>query len=304
MTLDNKINDLTEKIKGGRLTRRDFFKLGALVGAGALVNYACGNKNVSIPTDPTPPNTNNPVNIKLVYRNHTQGKYGEKTIPKMPGEQFIVRARDIAGGQVDENRVAVREFNFGNLIGFTNNKELRLIAPNRDMTYEVYGFNIASGADYELMDSDNYYNEPASLYNGKHNFVVYRRDRDGKTGPEYIWQDVFNQLNNALIRPGGGTYGSIDRRPNANSGDFSYGYADTMKLCGGIGCHGGDSIEVHPRAGDDEVKIRIGLGEAFEQICGVQNISGIPTNNVICNNGSDRLNPLGKDLFAYVFVKE
>jgi len=301
MTLDNKIKDLTKEIKEGRLTRRDFLRLGALVGAGALANYACGNKNVSSPTEPITPT--NPVNIRLVYRNHTQGKYGEKTITKMPGEQFIVRARDIGGGNVDADRVAVREFNFGNLIGFTNNRELRLPAPNRDITYDVYGFNIASGADYDLMDSDNYYNEQATLYNGKHDIIVYRKDRDGKTGPEYIWEDVFNQLNNALIRPGGGTYGSIDRRPNANSGDFSYGYADTLKLCGGVGCHGGNSIEISD-GGEDKAKIANGLEEAFEQICGVQNINSQPTKLIICNNGSDRLNRIGRDLFLYVFVKE
>jgi hypothetical protein len=296
MTLDNKINDLTGKIKEGRLTRRDFFKLGALVGAGALVNYACGNKNVSSPTDPTPPNTNNPVNIKLIYRNHTQGKYGEKTITKKPGEQFIVRARDIGGGNVDADRVAVRESNFGKLIKFTNNRDLVLNAPNTNKTYEVYGFNIASGADYELMDEQN-----ARLYNGKHNFVVWRRDFDGQTGPEYIWEDVFEQLNNALIRPGGGIYGSIDRRPNANSGDFSYGYG--IPPNGGIGCHGGDYIYVHP-GGEDKSKIATGLSEAFEQICDVQNINGLPSRETICNYGSDRLNTIGRDLFTYVLVKE
>jgi hypothetical protein len=297
MTLDNKIKDLTGKIKEGRLTRRDFFKLGALVGAGALVNYACGDKNVSSPTDPTPPNTNNPVNIKLVYRNHTQGKYGERTITKIPGEQFRVKARDIGGGNVDENKVAVREFNFGNLIGFTNNRDLVLNAPNTDKTYEVYGFNIASGADYELMDEQN-----ARLYNGKHNFVVWRRDFDGQTGPEYIWEDVFNQLNNALIRQGGGRYGFIDRKPNANSGDFSYGYG--IPSWGNAGQHMYDWIIVHPE-GDDLGRISTGLAEAFEIIGNnIDDIGGQDSQETITNYGSDRLNPTGRDLFAYLFVKE
>jgi hypothetical protein len=295
MTLENKINDLTGKIKEGRLTRRDFFRLGALVGAGALINYACSGKS---PTEPIPPQ-NNPINIKLVYRNHAQGKYGERTINGIrPGDQFVVKARDISGGQVDEDRVAVRESNFGRLLGFSDNRDLILNAPNTDKTYEVYGFNIGDGADYGLMDKQD-----AGLYFGKHNFVVYRKDRDGKTGPEYIWEDVFNQLNNALKRPGGGNYGFIDRRPNAGSGDFSYGYADTFKLCGGIGCHGGDSIEIYP-SNNDIAKIATGLEEAFEQICGVQNINGMPSQETICDNGSDRFNAKGRDLFAYCLVKE
>jgi hypothetical protein len=158
------------------------------------------------------------------------------------------------------------------------------------------------------MDEQN-----SHLYKDKRDYVVYRKDFDGQTGPERVWggqplpeiggePGVLDQLNKAL-KPNQVPfrYGSITRQPNASSGDFSYGYADCY---GADGWHAGSWIGVNYKklGGNIKRSVAIGLEEAFENITCTQNIGGWPSSWFIQHWGV--LTQEGKDLFTYIFVKE
>lgn len=272
------------------MNRRDFFKFSAIAGLGLLANSCNKETPVEPPT---------PVTLTLRYINHTQGSYGTKTVNTESGSNVIVKPRDISGGQVDEQRVAVREEDFGKLVVFSKTGQASFSAPNQDTTYEVYGFNTGSAADYDLMDE-----QEANLHLGKSEYNVYRRDFDGLTGSEDLWANVFTQLNDAL-KHSWATYGQINRQPDATTGDFSYGYGITPggPDGGSPGWHTDDRIVVFPGADDISI-VSAGLAETFELICKVDDIGGSDSRNTICHWGSDKLNNIGRDLFAYVFAKQ
>jgi hypothetical protein len=159
------------------------------------------------------------------------------------------------------------------------------------------------------MDDDDWSGVGSQLYHGTHNYVVYRKDFDGQTGPESAWggefipevgaYGVFDQLNSALDL-GWVKWGYINRQPSAGSGDFSYGYSDCY-LADGV--HRGSWIAVNAnKLTTIKQKVGVGLAEAFENICSVDNIGGNPSLTTIQYGGV--LLPKGKDLFAYVFAKE
>jgi hypothetical protein len=148
--------------------------------------------------------------------------------------------------------------------------------------------------------------QSSKLYHNKRDYVVYRKDRDGVTGPEESWQSVWQQLNSALdlswVK-----WGSITSKPlpNDGTGDFSYGYGICLFQDRRVdGLHGGSFILVDPENNNyDPISMTaVGLSEAFENICVVQNIGGMPSLMTIQKWGV--LLPKGKDLFAYVFAKE
>jgi ribosomal protein L30/L7E len=166
------------------------------------------------------------------------------------------------------------------------------------MNYDIILFNSTNNAPYQWMDDQS-----SQLRFKKRNHVVYRKDRDGVTGPESVWDSVFDQLNSALSL-GWVNWGNINRQPTATSGDFSYGYG--ICIFGGgraDGLHGGSFILVDVNwASDPTAPTAIGLSEAFENICSVQNIGGNPSSMTIQYRGV--LKPVGKDLFAYAFAKD
>jgi len=282
--------------KGKRtLSRRDFLRLNVLTAVSLL---AC-SFIMPVQEEITPKSIT--VKLTLKYINHTRGPFGTKIIETANGSLVTVTPNDVAGGHVDDKRVAVREEGFGRLIGFSDNGQLSFRAPDHDATYEVYGFNKKSGVNYSLMDNDTFAGNGAKLFNGKHFFVAKRKDWNNVSGPEDLWKEVFKQLNRAL-KYKWATYGYIRREPKAETADFSYGYGVPPGRINTIGWHQGDRIIVRR----DMIRVaifRIGLAEAFELICQVDDISGKSTYKTIWDRGLD-LNRKGRDLFAYVFVKE
>ena len=133
------------------------------------------------------------------------------------------------------------------------------------------------------------------LYKDKRDYIVYRKDFDSQTGPEDVWANVFDQLNSALD-VGFVRWGSISRQ---TSGDFSYGFGNSN---GNAGWHEGRWITINNLEGNVLVMTMVGLEEAFENICQVDNIGGHSSLMTIQTGGV--FNPVGKDLFDYIFAKD
>ena len=297
------IMSLDEKLRTGRLSRREFLEL-ATLGMGALALSQC---KASSPTTPEPPV---PVTLNFEVYNHTQGYRTSFSKTVMSGEQVIIRVGELNVNDVDPLRIAIREDGFGRLVRFSNTGEASFAAPKQSTNYDIILFNklrpdpSVGEVSYGWMDAQN-----SSLYKNKRNYTVFRKDFDGQTGPEAAWggeflpevgaYGVFDQLNSALDL-GWVKWGYINRQPDASGGDFSYGYANCY---GADGCAGGSWIGVNAKKSPTmKGKVAVGLAEGFENICCVDNIGGWPSLVTIQLWGV--LNQNGKDLFAYVFAKD
>jgi len=268
---------------------------------GAAYTWRCKG-NTTTPDIPIP------VTLNFEIYNHSQGYIQGKNFSKnvMSSDPVSIRIDQLGVTGVDDKRIAIYEQGFTRKISFTSTGETTINAPKQNTNYNIIVFN-ALGKDvldrqvsYDWMDEQS-----ARLYKSKHDYTVYREDRDGVTGPEGSWQSVWNQLNSALDL-GWVKWGSITSKPmpNDGQGDFSYGYGiciygDNQRA---DGLHAGSYILVDPEMCPTEKGRRaVGLSEAFENICSVNNIGGYPSSMTIQYQGV--LSQTGKDLFAYVFVK-
>ena len=139
------------------------------------------------------------------------------------------------------------------------------------------------------------------------NIIVYMQDRDNQDGPEESYTSVWSQLR-APLSFSWLKLGSITEKPKPNDsiGTFSYGYAICIDPATGNrvdGLHGGSYITIDAERLTLEAQRRsIGLAEAFENICLVQNIGGHGSSYTIQYGGV--LNDVGKALFAFAFLKD
>jgi hypothetical protein len=293
-----------------KINRRSFLKkavsaLGGIALAGYIgLGIGCKGGSPSGPTTPVQ------VTLQFDAFNHTQGFRSSLSKNVLSDSSVTIKVSDFSASDVDPNRIAIRERNSGGKVGnyvqYSNTGAATFSAPSQSMGYDVILFNTSNGAPYDWMDAQN-----SSLYKGKRNYVVYRQDRDGLTGPESAWggepipeignnYGVFDQLNSAL-KPTAipFSYGSIDRRPSAGSGDFSYGFG----LCyGADGWHAGTWIAVNPTKSNTMGQVAVGLEEAFENITGTQNIGGHSSLTIIQYQGI--FNPVGQDLICYTSAKD
>ena len=295
---------LEQKIRRGKLSRRDFIRLGlgGITALGLGISQACKKKS---PFTPKPPKPQIPVSLNFEVYNHTQGPTGVSfTKTYMSGDQVTINIQDLIKEYgisiVNKERIAVRQEKFGELIGFSNNKEVIFTAPNQNKNYDIYLFNASNNAPYECMDEQN-----ANLYLNKRNYVVYRKDFDGQDdGPEIIWKNAIDPLKR-ILNPDWAPfrYGSIKRKPKPNDGvgDFSYGFG---AYGGWDGAHAGSWITVnwHKYPGSILFLTNIAIEELFENITCTQNICGNPSSHYTSRNGE--WTPIGIDLVTYVFVKD
>jgi hypothetical protein len=280
-----------------KIPRRSFLKKGLItLGSIALAGYIGLGTGCKKHDDPIiPPG---PVTLQFDVYNHTQGYRGQFSKTVLSESQLIIKVNELGVSDVDPQRIAVRQDNFGKLEVFSSAGEAVFTAPKQNMNYDIILFNSTNNAPYQWMDDQS-----SQLRFKKRNHVVYRKDRDGVTGPESVWDSVFDQLNSALSL-GWVNWGNVNRQPSATSGDFSYGYGICIFGGGRVdGLHGGSFILVDPEMCQEEMSRRsVGLEEAFENICRVDNIGGMPSLMTIQKWGV--LLPRGKDLFAYVFAKD
>ncbi len=204
MDLENQVKSEDKKIK-----RRSFLKKAvSTIGALVLGSYIASGVACKSPSGPTPPPT--PVTMQFEVYNHTQGYRTNFTKTAMSGDPITISVSALNIMDVDPQRIAVRENDFlGKLVNFSNSGTASFSAPTQNTNYKVILFNATNNASYQWMDDQS-----SLLYNETRNIVVYRADRDGLTGPEESWQNVFQQLNAALDL-GWVKWGSITSKPNA-----------------------------------------------------------------------------------------
>jgi hypothetical protein len=291
--------NLEEKIKKEN-TRREFLKkIGKTLTSLALASYLTIFSSSACKKNDNPIIPDIPVTLQFDVYNHTQGHRGNLTRNYMSRDEVLIKINELGVNNVDSQRIAIREDNFGDLVVFSRNGEATFEAPRQDKNYDVFLFNaLPSGVSYQFMDEQD-----SKLWGGKHDYVLYRRDFDGQTGPESIWANTIDPANE-FLNPNWAPfrYGSIERRPNAGSGDISYGYADCG---GGDGCNNKTTGKVavnYKKLGNIMSSVAIGLSETFELITYTQNIGGWPSGWFIQHWGV--LTQEGKDLFTYIFVKE
>jgi hypothetical protein len=272
------------------MRRRDFLERAARtagiisIGSIPIINSACKKDS---PTGPEPPV---PVTLQFDVYNHTLGYRTSFTRNTTSGQSVIISVGDLGVLGVDPQRVAVRKDNFGSLVDYSGTGQCAFTAPKQNTSYDIILFNASNNAPYQWMDDFN-----SHLYKDKRDYIVYRKDFDSQTGPEDVWANVFDQLNSALD-VGFVRWGSISRQ---TSGDFSYGFGNSN---GNAGWHEGRWITINNLEGNVLVMTMVGLEEAFENICQVDNIGGHSSLMTIQTGGV--FNPVGKDLFDYIFAKD
>jgi hypothetical protein len=272
----------------GKNDRGPFLYWGLLIGLAVLGTSGCKSGG---PTGPEKPVS---VTLQFDVYNHTKGLITNFTRTVMSGENVVINIGELGVVGVDPQRIAIRRDPFGRLEMFSNVGSASFVALKQITSYDVILFNASNNAPYQWMDDLN-----SQLYKDKRDYTVYRKDYDGQTGPEDVWASVFDQLNAALDM-GWVKWGYIARQPSGTSGDFSYGYGNSN---GADGWHQGSWITVNPITNDSFIsRTAVGLAEAFENICQVDNIGG--TASLVTIQYLGVLNPKGKDLFAYVFAKD
>lgn len=273
--------------------RRVFFALSACV---ALSFFTCQKESenkvpVSAPA----------VSVILSFDvyNHTQGYLTKLEKPLKNGDRVTLRISDFGVEGVDENRIVVRENRFGPRISFSHTGMASFEAPIESRNYTVYLMNASNGADYRIVDTWMNSNEGVLEYVPP--LKWYREDRNDYCGPDDIILDAVNQLNEALDYSWAryGKLQKIDRRKNDSFG-VGYGYCRNQ-----FGWHSPYWAGVNPdHCLTDKTKLETFLEEIFELITRLNDIGGKDTASLITDPQTGRLNGVGKDLLAYVFVKD
>jgi hypothetical protein len=289
---------LDEKIRNGRLNRRDFLEIAARtagiisIGSIPIINSACKKDNPI-----TPPG---PVTLQFDVYNHTKGYRTSFTRNTMSEQNVNIKISDIGYNDVDPQRIVVREKNMGKLAVFGRTGEANFTAPRQNLSYDIFLMNKSNGTNYALMD--NNIHGTSKLV--KPRFATwYRHDEDGKTGPQEAIEEVVAQFNDAL-NLAWISYGKLTEVNN--NGDIILGYA----LClynghpvGGLHATDGTYAYVNPEVCQETGRdIRgVFVTEIFELLTFVSDIHGDGSNV----NGQDRyLTIEGQELLRYVYAKD
>jgi hypothetical protein len=204
---------LDEKIRNGRLNRRDFLELGIkgglAIGGAAILNN-CGKHDNPV----TPPG---PVTLQFDVYNHTLGYRTSFTRNTMSDQNVNIKISDLGYSDVDTERIVVREKNMGRLANFSRTGEANFTAPRQNLSYDVFLMNKSNGTNYALIDNNAF---GAKMTRPRY-ATWYRHDEDEKTGPDSAILEVVDQFNQAL-NPGWMSFGKMSQ-VNSN-GNIALGY--------------------------------------------------------------------------------
>lgn len=267
-----------------------------------LINSSCKDT----PTTPKPPPTTpKDVVVNAYFRNHTQGGNYEKKYYGKSGEELIIKVSDVNVPNTDSKRIAVRKAAnggyLGELIGFSRNKEVKTTYPNQGMSYDVFLMNIGPTTKSEHYQKiDDWVGKGGGTLEFQPNMEWHREDKHGKTGPEGPINDAIRDLSNA-VNYSWAKYGSLTKV--GSGGNFGVGYADLPPGWGGD--HTSDWAGVDYALKSDDIRLKLFLAEIFELITRTKDIyDGERTYPLITDPITGHLNEIGRDLFAYVFVKD
>ncbi|MBW2990646.1 hypothetical protein KY348_02990 [Candidatus Woesearchaeota archaeon] len=270
------------------------------------------------PTDPNDPEPE-PVQVNLAFAiyNHMTGDTGKMYFKDNVWSEstLTIKMSDLTNlgvKGVDDKRLILYSDGFIENLGFSNTGELSIEVPRYNTKYNlVLPQALQPPATYDWVDNQN-----AQLLKNKRHYIVYRADRDGQPpanwdsrfnfDQEAPWKEAFDQHNRALNR-GWIIWGSITRRPNGTSGDFSYGYSDCRTPDGKehMGLHGSTFVTVNAKILTSyEGFLRIGNSEIFENVTGTYDMGGGAGSWEKMTDDNGNLNYTGECLLAYVFAKD
>jgi hypothetical protein len=239
------------------------------------------------------------VTLSFDVFNHTQGYLTSMKRNIESGRQVVLEIADMEVQGVDETRMVIREGRIGSLTAFTKTGSAEFEAPAEDRQYTIYLMNASHGADYRVVDT--WIGENEGILEYAPPLKWYREDRDGYNGPEDVIKDAVDLMNEALSYSWA-TYGSLRRIERRTNGSFGVGYGYCRNQ---FGWHNLYWAGVNPEYCDtSEERLSTFLEELFELISRLNDIGGKDTASLITDPVSGRLNEMGKDLLAYIFVKD
>jgi hypothetical protein len=245
------------------------------------------------------PESSDKVVLSFEVYNHTQGFLTKFDRTTRQGTPVTVRISNLDVEGVREDRMVVRRERFGARVAFNLAGMASFEAPEQDETYTIYLMNASNGADYRKVDTWTNSNEGILEYVPPIRW--YREDRNDMNGPEDIILDAVRQLNEALDYSWA-KYGSIQRIETRKNSSFGVGYGYCRNQ---FGWHSLYWAGVNPdHCPDYKMKLATFLEEIFELVTRLNDIGGKDTATLITDPDTGNLNGMGKDLLAYVFVKD
>jgi hypothetical protein len=258
--------------------------------------WGCSNQPQNSTQNPEP---SIPVTLLFDVFNHTQGflKSFKKNI--LSDEDITIRIMDLGIEGVDEERIVIREGRFGERVALSKTGEVTFKAPDSNQRFTVYVMNASSGADYRKVDTWIETNQGILEYTP--DMKWRREDRNSFEGPEDVIQDAFDQLNQALDYSWA-KYGSFQRADHKKESHFGVGYGFCRNQ---FGWHSPYWAGVNPgHCSTYEARLSTFLEELFELVTRLDDIGGKDTASVITNQDTGEFNDIGRDLLAYVFIKD
>jgi len=239
------------------------------------------------------------VSLSFDIFNHTQGFLKSMIRPAKPGQSFVMKIEDLGVTGVDERRIVIREGKLGMRVAYSRLGECEFAVPNENRSYTVYLMNASSNADYRAVDVR------VGLYEGNLCFprAIYwvTEDRDGLQGPDEPLIQAIQQLNDALDYPWV-SYGRFFKVDTVIDSHLRVGYGECRDQ---YGWHTYNWAGVNPiHCSSHRFRLETFLEEIFELVTGTENIGGKDTASLITDGKTGRLNRVGQDLFAYIFVKD
>jgi len=230
---------------------------------------------------------------------HTQGFLKSLKRNTFQGETLKLDISQLEVNGVDERRIVVRENRMGSRVAYSRLGECELVAPEKDSHYTIYLMNASHKADYRAVDVR------VGLYEGNLQFPRkmkwFKENRDGYEGPDEPLKEAIQELNAALDYPWA-TYGQFLQVTNKKEAHFSVGYGycldqygwHTVKWAGVNSMHSKNKNFMHETF----------LEEVFELVTGTENIGEKDSVSIVADPKTGHLNAVGRDLFAYLFIKD
>lgn len=281
--------------------RRDFLKGAATIagvaaiGSIPIINSGCKGG----PTNPDTPGNN--VNVEINFYSSIRGNLNYKmTKSGLSGDTFSFNIGELGFSGIDPNRIAIRKATgsgelVGSLVYSSKSSPASPKFPESDEAWEAYVFD---SADYSLIEDGNRGYVKFREFNWK------RVDED-VTGPDAPILEAINQLTNVVDKPWK-IFGSFNKNDTAR---ISIGYSTekgVKPVMFSDGTVGEPYVYLDPAyCQTDEEKLKYFLRGCFNMNTGtkIKLADGRETQDVICDQQTGNLNPLGQRLFAYAYLR-
>lgn len=239
------------------------------------------------------------VTLSFDVYNHTQGYLtGFERIVENGGK-VVLKIRDLDIKGVDKDRIVIRKDMIGPLTAFDTTGAADFEAPPEDRKYTIYLMNASHGADYRVVDTWAGANEGILEYGLP--IKWFREDRNGYRGPDDVIQEAVDLMNEALTFDWA-TYGNLAEVGQRMKGSFGVGYGYCRNQ---FGWHNPYWAGINPdHCTTYEERLATFIEELFELVTRLNDIGGRDTANLITDPDNGELNGKGRDLLAYVFIKD